>query len=76
MSILRFIFDITKIQLSHYTNIYKYCGKYQEAFNILYNLIGEKCELTTKIAQMLLNIGLFTNMRDQYSNLISIMETE
>lgn len=41
MSISYLILDKTMIQLSDYTNIHKYCDKYQDAFDVVCSLIRE-----------------------------------
>ena len=76
MSISRLILDTTKIQLSDCTDIHDYCGKYQEAYDAICSLIRDKCELSSKGAQMLLQAGLLTSMGDEYSSLISTLESE
>lgn len=76
MSILRLILDTTKIQLSNCTDIHNYCGKYQEVYDAIYSVIGDKCELSSKGGQMLLHAGLLTGMGDKYSSLISTLESE
>ncbi len=76
ISISRLILNTTKIQLSDCTNIYDYCGKYQESYDAVCSFIGDKCELPAKSAKMLLKAGFFTGMGDEYSSLISTIETE
>ena len=76
ISILRFMLDTTKIQLSDCTNIHDYCGKYQETYDAVCSFIGDNCKLPAKGAKMFLKAGFFTGMGDEYSSLISTIETE
>lgn len=76
MSISRLILDTTKIQLSNCAEIHEYCGKYQEAYDAACSLIGKNCELPTKGAAMLLQASLLTGMGDEYSGVVSTMESE
>lgn len=64
MSILSFIFSITKIKLTKSINIYEYCRKYPKVFDAVCSLIAEKCKLLSKNIQMVLIAGFFTGMGD------------
>lgn len=76
MSISRLILDTVKNQLSDCTDIYDYCGKYQDAYDTVCSLIGANCELSTKGAAMLLQAGLLTGMGNEYLGVVSTIESE
>lgn len=76
MSISCFLLETTRIQLSECSNIHKYCGKYQEAYSAIYNMISADCELSAKGVAMILQAGLLTGMGDEYSSIVFTMESE
>lgn len=76
MSISRLVLDTTRIRLSDCTDIYKYCSKYQEAYDSVCSLIPADFELPAKGAELLLQVGLLTGMGNEYLSIVSIMEKE
>lgn len=76
MSISRLILETTKLQLLDCADIHEYCNKYQEAYDSVCNLIPTECKLSTKGAELILQAGLLTGMGNEYSEIVSMMETE
>lgn len=56
--------------------MHEYGNKYQEAYDAICNMIPGDCELSAKGAAMILQAGLLTGMGDEYSSLVSSMESE
>ena len=76
MSISRLILETTKLRLSDCTDIHEYCSKYQEAYDTVCGLIPTDSEIPAKGAEVLLQAGLLTGMGNEYSGIVSMMETE
>ncbi len=76
MSISRLIMETMKLRLSDCKDINEYCSKYQEAFNTVCGLISTDTEIPAKVAEVLLQAGLLTGMENEYSSIVSVMETE
>lgn len=76
MSISRLILETTKLRLSDCADIHEYCSKYQEAYDSVCGLIPTECELSAKGAELILQAGLLTEMGNEYSGIVSMMETE
>lgn len=76
MTISRLLLNTTRIQLSECSDMHKYGSKYQEAYNTICNMIPANCELSAKGGAMILQAGLLTGIRDEYSSLVLSMESE
>lgn len=76
MTISRLLLDTTRIRLSECSNMRKYGSKYQESYDAICNIIPADCKLSAKRAAMILQAGLLTGMGDEYSSLVSSMESE
>ena len=76
MSISRLIMETMKLRLSDCKDIHEYCSKYQEAFGTVCGLVSTDTEISAKAAGVPLQPGLLTEMENEYSSIVSMMETE
>ena len=76
MSISGLIMETMKLRLSDCKDIHEYCSKYQEAFDTVCGLLPTDTEISAKAAEVLLQAGLLTGMENEYSSIVSMMETE
>ncbi len=68
--------ETMKLRLSDCKDIHEYCSKYQEAFDTVCGLVSTDTEISAKAAEVLLKAGLLTGMENEYSSIVSVMETE
>ena len=76
MSILRKLLDITKVKLLDPNNIQKSTNAYQKAYNSICSLTTKDSELPIKKICMLLQAIFFINMRPEYVDITSNIESE
>ena len=75
MGVSRILHTASAKKMSDFKDVVKYTSSYQAAFDKITSLLKEDSNLTMKSAEMLLQGAMLMNISEEYTSLISTIET-